>query len=136
MVNLTLTILYSYIFLVSSEVGFIFKYRDSLTTYPATLTLRQGIWNKSQILTKAYSVWYCHYGMNDVQTKIAGLETKGWTLAAIADELGVTVNAVEKWKHGDRSPANSKAVLAMLDEIIKRKRIPKKRRYLKHQTDL
>ena len=68
--------------------------------------------------------------MNDVQTKIDELETKGWTLAAMADELGVTVNAVEKWKHGDRSPANSKAVLAMLDEIGKKKP-PKKRRYVK-----
>ena len=83
-------------------------------------------------MTKAYSVWYCPYGMNDVQAKIAELEQKGWTLSALADELDVTVNAVEKWKHGDRYPANSKAVLAMLDEISKRKQIPKKRRYSKH----
>ena len=65
-----------------------------------------------------------------MQTKIAGLETKGWTLSAIADELGVTANSVEKWKHNDRYPANSKAVLAMLDEIGKKKP-PKKRRYAK-----
>ena len=67
--------------------------------------------------------------MNEVQNKIAELKEKGWTLAALADELGVTVNAVEKWKAGDRQPANSKAILAMLGEIAKRKRIPKKRRY-------
>lgn len=54
---------------------------------------------------------------------------KGWTLAALADELGVTVNAVEKWKAGDRYPTNAKAVLVMLDQIGKRKRTPKKRRY-------
>ncbi|MFC1974656.1 helix-turn-helix domain-containing protein [Chloroflexota bacterium] len=69
--------------------------------------------------------------MNEVQTKIAELQVKGWTLAALADELGITVNAVEKWKAGDRQPANSKAILVMLDQIAKRKRIPKKRRYAK-----
>ena len=67
--------------------------------------------------------------MNEVQTKIAELQQKGWTLAALADELGVTVNAVEKWKAGDRYPRNAKAVLALLNQLIVRKRIPKKRRY-------
>lgn len=66
--------------------------------------------------------------MNDVQTKIAELQEKGWTLASIADELGVTVNAVEKWKAGDRYPVNSRAVLTLLEQISKKKRIPKKRR--------
>ncbi len=69
--------------------------------------------------------------MNEVQTKIAELKEKGWTLTALADELGVTVNAVEKWKAGDRQPNNSKAILTLLDQIAKRKRIPKKRRYAK-----
>jgi len=67
--------------------------------------------------------------MNDVQTRIAELQEKGWTLAALADELGVTVNAVEKWKAGARQPANPKAIFALLDEIDGHKRIPKKRRY-------
>lgn len=42
--------------------------------------------------------------MNTIQIKIVKLQEKGWTLAALADEVGVTVNAVEKWKAGDRSP--------------------------------
>ena len=67
-----------------------------------------------------------------MQTKIAELQEKGWTLASLADELGVTTNAVEKWKAGDRQPTNSKAILVMLDEIAKRKRIPKKWRYTKN----
>jgi transcriptional regulator with XRE-family HTH domain len=67
--------------------------------------------------------------MNDMQMKIADLQSKGWTLAAIADEVGVTINAVEKWKAGDRYPANSKAVIGLLEKIGQRKRIPKKRRY-------
>ena len=44
-------------------------------------------------------------------------------------ELGLTVNAVGKWKAGDRYPANAKATLVMLDQLSRRKRIPKKRRY-------
>jgi predicted transcriptional regulator len=69
------------------------------------------------------------YVMNTVQGKIAELQEKGWTLAAIADELDVTVNAVEKWKAGDRQPTNAKAILMLLNQLIRRKRIPKKRRY-------
>ena len=69
------------------------------------------------------------YIMNTVQEKIAELQEKGWTLAALADELDVTVNAVEKWKAGDRQPSNSKAILMLLNQLIRRKRIPKKRRY-------
>ncbi len=67
--------------------------------------------------------------MNEVQQKIAELQEKGGTLAAMADELGVTVNAVEKWKAGDRRPANEKPVLMAMDGLSKRKRIPKQRRY-------
>ena len=73
--------------------------------------------------------------MNDVQTKIAELQEKGWTLAALADELGVTVNAVEKWKAGDRQPSNAKAILMLLEQLLKRKRVPKKRRYTKNSRN-
>jgi ribosome-binding protein aMBF1 (putative translation factor) len=66
-----------------------------------------------------------------VQIKLSALQKKGWTLAALADELGLKVNTLEKWKAGDRSPANEKAVLAMLVKIEQRKRIPKQRRYVK-----
>jgi len=65
------------------------------------------------------------------QIKLASLKDKGWTLAALADELEQKVNTLEKWKAGDRNPANEKAVLAMLERIEKRKRIPKRRRYKK-----
>jgi transcriptional regulator with XRE-family HTH domain len=65
--------------------------------------------------------------MNDVQGRLTELNAKGWTNTAIADEAGVTVNAVEKWKAGDHNPG--KATLLLLDNLLKRKRIPKKRRY-------
>jgi transcriptional regulator with XRE-family HTH domain len=72
--------------------------------------------------------------MNDIQTKINELQQKGWTLAALADELGVTVNAVEKWKAGDRYPSNAKAVLRLLDQLAVKRRIPKQRRYNKQEN--
>ena len=68
--------------------------------------------------------------MSEVQDRITELQEKGWTLAALADELGVTVNAVQKWKAGDRNPSNAKAVLVLLDQLAGRKRIPKRRRYI------
>jgi len=71
--------------------------------------------------------------MNDIQIRIAQLEEKGWTLAALADELGITPNAVEKWKAGDRHPSNTKAILLLLDQLAKQKRIPKKRRYTQNR---
>ena len=67
-------------------------------------------------------------GMNTVQVKISELEKKGWTLAAIASEIGVSYNAAQKWKAGDRYPANTKAVLRSLDVLERRRRIPRKRR--------
>lgn len=59
------------------------------------------------------------------------LQEKGWTLAAIADELEVTPNAVEKWKAGDRNADNPKSMLIILDKLLLRKRVPKKKRYAK-----
>jgi len=65
----------------------------------------------------------------DIQSRIAELQKKGWTLASIADEVGLTVNAIEKWKAGTHNPGNPKAMLLLLDQLMTRKRIPKKRRY-------
>ena len=68
---------------------------------------------------------------SEIQSKIAELLGKGWTLAAIADELGVTSDTVEFWRAGKRNPTNAKAVLLMLDKVLKKKRIPKQKRYAK-----
>jgi len=70
--------------------------------------------------------------MNEVQSRIAQLQNKGWTLVSIAYELAVTPNAVEKWKAGDRYPHLEKPALDALDQLLKQKRIPKKRRYNVH----
>ena len=67
--------------------------------------------------------------MNDIQEKLAELQGKGWTLAAIADELGVTNSAVEKWKSGARYPGAPRPYLLVFEQLSARKRIPKRRRY-------
>ncbi len=67
--------------------------------------------------------------MNSVQVKLAELKAKGWTYASIADEVGVTSDAVEKWKAGTRrKPHSEKAVLIRLGQLAKM-RPPKQRRY-------
>lgn len=68
---------------------------------------------------------------NEIQPRIAQLVEKGWTLAAIADELGVKPDTVENWRAGRRNPTNAKTVFAMMDTLLKKKQIPKKRRYVK-----
>ena len=55
------------------------------------------------------------------------MEGKGWTLAAIARELGVSYNAVQKWKAGERQPSNYYVVMERLEGMCRRKRAPKKR---------
>jgi len=67
--------------------------------------------------------------MNDIQKKLSELQEKGWTIAALANELAQARVTLDKWVYGERYPANAKAILAMLDQIYKRKRIPKKKRY-------
>jgi len=71
-----------------------------------------------------------HYQpMTDAQALLVDLRTKGWTNAAIADEIGVTVNAVEKWQSGGRNITPSHLIL--LNQLTKRKRIPPGKRYQK-----
>ena len=66
--------------------------------------------------------------MNDVQIKLLELKDRGWTMRAIADELAVSHITVYRWQKGMRKAENSSSVLYMLDTLIKRKRIPKRKR--------
>jgi len=85
-----------------------------------------------------HSLYRNTYGIiNDITTKsiywyqikIADIQEKGWTLAALADELEISLSALEKWKAGATYPRNSKAVMLLLERIEHRNRIPKRRRY-------
>jgi transcriptional regulator with XRE-family HTH domain len=79
--------------------------------------------------------------LNEIQQALADLEGLGWTLAAIADELTVTQNAVQKWKAGQRTPRPLKPILVVLESLAHRKSVPKKRRYgpgsrLRHMAEV
>ncbi len=67
--------------------------------------------------------------MNEIQDLIKALRIKGWTLAAIADELGVPYTTAYRWVAGIHAPAHPHLVVSMLEQLIQRKRIPKKKRY-------
>ena len=69
--------------------------------------------------------------MNDVQKRIAVLAERGWTDAAIGDELGYGRVTVFRWRAGEQYPDHSKSVVMALAALLARKRIPKKRRYAK-----
>jgi hypothetical protein len=71
--------------------------------------------------------------LNEVQSLIAQLEEKRWTIAAIADsdELKVHRNTVGMWKAGTRYPRPDQPVLDALQRLLKRNRIPKMKRYQK-----
>jgi transcriptional regulator with XRE-family HTH domain len=80
----------------------------------------------------AYDVWYNILAMNEVQSQINKLEKKGWSLPRIAERLHTASVTVEKWKSGDRYPSLDKLAIDALDELLKVKRIPKKRLYKGH----
>jgi hypothetical protein len=67
--------------------------------------------------------------MNDVQIILSQLRQRGWTLAAIGDELEVPANTIRKWSAGMHYPANAPAVKAAL------KQLSKKRALKVHRTD-
>ena len=69
--------------------------------------------------------------MTTATLTLAALQEKGWTLAAIADALGIAHNTVEKWKAGDRTPHGQKMVMASLNSLLRQRSVPKKRRYMK-----
>ena len=65
---------------------------------------------------------------SDVQEGIGHLVSKGWTIAAIADDLGVAWYTIQRWQDGKTYPQVSGAVVAALKAILD-KPVPKKRRY-------
>ena len=58
--------------------------------------------------------------MNDIQTVIENLRKQGWTLQAIADELGVRIGAVQRWRSGENYPVMDKLVRDRMNEMMRR----------------
>ena len=63
-----------------------------------------------------------------MQKMLLDLKEKGWTMAAVADELGVSNMTVFTWQKGTRNAENARSVLFKLDSLLARKRIPKRKR--------
>ena len=66
--------------------------------------------------------------MNEVQQQIWCLRMKGWSITSIAEELGVARITVAQWVEGRRRPGTPKLVLLALAALLKRKRVPKRRK--------
>jgi hypothetical protein len=66
--------------------------------------------------------------MEEIRQKITKLREQGWTLSAIAEELGVNRETAYGWVARGHSPANIKLVSVALDALFD-KQPPKKRRY-------
>ena len=59
--------------------------------------------------------------VNPAQEAIVTLRDRGWTLAAVADALGVHQVSVARWLAGHRYPNNATAVLLALHGLQRRK---------------
>ena len=67
--------------------------------------------------------------MNDIQERMNALKEKGWSDAAIAEEIGYGRVTIFRWRSGEQYPDHPKPIVAALNQLLERKRIPKRRRY-------
>ena len=74
--------------------------------------------------------------MNEVQVQLQTLCDRGWSIPAIARAIGMSPSAVEKWKAGERTPRAQKLLTSALADLLRRKRIPKRRVPLRKETQL
>ena len=65
--------------------------------------------------------------MDEIVHKIEELRGNGWTLASLADELGVHRDTAYGWIARGHSPANPKLVSRALDGLLQRKPPPRRR---------
>jgi transcriptional regulator with XRE-family HTH domain len=59
--------------------------------------------------------------MNTIQELLGQLQGRGWTDTQIAARLGVSSNAVFRWRKGERVPPLAKLVEAELRRMLKAK---------------
>jgi transcriptional regulator with XRE-family HTH domain len=72
--------------------------------------------------------------MTEIQDLLTQLRAKGWSIAAIADDLKVNYYTIYRWEQGLTSPSNPAPVCRMLAEMLQQEAIPKKRRFKKRPT--
>ena len=92
-----------------------------------TLVVNRSFTSGPKLTTKVIDI--IMGGLNDTQRIIGQLRAKGWTFAALADELEVHRETVVSWAAGRHLPANTKVVILALENLLRRQRVPKRRRY-------
>ena len=77
--------------------------------------------------------WYT-IAMGDVQQAVVALiDVRRWTLAALADRLGVHWHTVRTWYLGEHPPANPVPVLIALRQL-RTAPVPKRHRFKRKGT--
>ena len=66
--------------------------------------------------------------MTEVSELLEALEARGWSQAAVAQELGVNYLTVWRWRHSLHMPTNLVPVVRQLRELLARKRVPRQRK--------
>ncbi len=66
--------------------------------------------------------------MKELMRLIEDLEGRGWSDAALSEELHVAQNTIYRWKSGNRYPSNPELYAEKLRQLLTRKRVPKRRR--------
>jgi hypothetical protein len=69
--------------------------------------------------------------MTETQALLTILRAKGWSIAAIADDLKVNYYTIYRWELGMTSPSNPAPVCRMLWDMLLKDEVPKKRRFKK-----
>jgi hypothetical protein len=84
-----------------------------------------------RVFMKLTSSAWCRIirGMDEIQGMIEELLSRGWTIAALSDELGVSRDSMSRWRAGENPPQNPKLVTMGLEGLLRRRRIPKRKRY-------
>jgi Homeodomain-like domain len=72
--------------------------------------------------------------MEEIKKMIEELLARGWTTAALSDELGVSRDTVYRWRSGRHPPENPKLVALGLSRLMHRRRIPKRKRYTRKRN--
>jgi hypothetical protein len=74
------------------------------------------------------------WGMTVIQDLLSKLHDKGWTWEAIAEGVEVDYSTVYKWRVGIQTPSNGRLVRKVMEQLLRRERIPKRKRYTQKRT--
>jgi hypothetical protein len=72
--------------------------------------------------------------MTVIQDLLSKLHDKGWTWEAIAEGVEVDYSTVYKWRVGIQTPSNGRLVRKVMEQLLRRERIPKRKRYTQKRT--